>query len=181
MPSTADDVVIQVLRGPPEAGFDCGRDDQTRFLYERAWADQQAQLSVTYLYYVKGILAAYATVCMDALPLGRKERGLAVRYQEVAALKLAQLGVHLGFQGAGIGRRVVADVIGFARDEASRVGCRYVTLDSQPELVRWYEERGFKRNELRQEKRVLDAVRHRREPAQIAVSMRFDLRDELSR
>src|SRR5215213_11732517 len=75
-----DGIVIQLLWGPPEAGFDCGRDDQNRFLYERAWPDQQAQLSVTYLYYLKGIIAAYASVCMDALPLGRGERGRAVRY-----------------------------------------------------------------------------------------------------
>ena len=126
-------------------------------------------------------MAAYATVCMDALPLGRRERGLAVRYQDVAALKLAQLGVHLPFQGVGVGKLVVADVTALARDEATRVGCRYVTLDSQPDLVHWYEGQGFKRNRLRQDQRVLDAIRHHRDPERIAVSMRFDLRESLVR
>lgn len=170
-----DDLTVHVLDGPPEWGFDCGRADQTEFLYERAWEDQQALLSVTYLYYLSGILAAYATVCMDALPLSRRERG-EVRYQEVGALKLAQLGVHRSFQGRGLGRFLVADIIGRAHTVATRVGCRYVTLDSQPDMVSWYEELGFKRNQLRQDQRVQNAVVHGRDPEKIAVSMRFDLR-----
>jgi GNAT superfamily N-acetyltransferase len=173
---SANELVVRTLHGPAEAGFDCGREEQNRFLYERAWPDQEAQVSVTYVYYVAGILAAYATVCMDALPLGRRERDAGVAYQDIGALKLAQLGVHLPFQGAGLGRRVLADVVMLARDEAVRVGCRYITLDAQPDLVPWYERRGFRRNVLRQDQRILDAVNHGRDADRIAVSMRFDLR-----
>src|SRR3954454_7346300 len=97
-----ENVVIRLLDGPPEAGFDCGREDQNVFLYERAWEDQQEKASATYLYHVNGMLAGYATVCMDALPLGKRERGLRIRYKEVGALKLAQLGVDLRFQGRGL-------------------------------------------------------------------------------
>ncbi|HET7228532.1 MAG TPA: GNAT family N-acetyltransferase [Longimicrobium sp.] len=112
---------------------------------------------------------------MDALQLGRRERDHSIRYQEVSALKLAQLGVARPFQGMGVGRLVVADVINRARREAEHVGCRYVTLDARPDLVVWYELQGFKRNVLRQEKRVDDAVAHGRDPASIPVSMRYDL------
>jgi GNAT superfamily N-acetyltransferase len=171
-----EDIAIRTLDGLPEPGFDCGRHDQNTFLYERAWPDQQEQVSVTYLYYVKGILAAYATVCMDSLPLARRERGLAIGYRDVSALKLAQLGVDRAFQGLGLGRFVVADAISLAREEAIRVGCRYLTLDAQPDLIDWYAGQGFKRNELRQEWRIADALKHKRDPEAIAVSMRFDLR-----
>lgn len=170
-------VVARRMDGPPAPGFDCGRKEQTAFLYERAYGDQQAGVSVTYLYYVKGILAAYATICMDALPLGPDERDRTVRYQEVGSLKLAQLGVTRSFQRMGVGKLVVADVLDRAKDEAWRVGCRYVTLDAHPDLVGWYEAQGFKRNRLRQQRRVQDAVAHGRDPATIAVSMRFDLRE----
>jgi ribosomal protein S18 acetylase RimI-like enzyme len=173
---TSDELVVRVMDGPPERGFDCGRADQTNFLYDRAWDDQQAQLSVTYLYYFRGILAAYATVCMDSLPLGRGERDATVRYGEVGAMKLAQLGVHRSFQGMGLGRIVVGDIVEFARGEASRVGCRYLTLDAQPDLVGWYQSLGFQRNVQRQDQRVQNAIAHRRDPDLIAVSMRFDLR-----
>ena len=46
--------------------FDCGRAEQTTFFHESAYEDQLALLSVTYRYYVRGMLAAFATVCMDA-------------------------------------------------------------------------------------------------------------------
>lgn len=171
-----EDVVFRRLEGPPDDGFDCGRAEQTMFLYECALADQEAQLSVTHLYYVQGILGAYATVCMDALPLGRREREPAMRFQEIGALKLAQLGVSLRFQGMGLGRFVVGDVISRARSESERVGCRYVTLDAQPDLVGWYERLGFQRNRLRQDRRLQDARANARDPASIPVSMRYDLR-----
>lgn len=168
---------MRVLRAPPEAGFDCGRKEQNRFFYESAWADQQAHVSVTYLYFVGGTCAAYATLCMDALPLGRRERAEELRYPEIGALKLAQLGVDRRFQRKGVGRLVVADMTTLARVLARSVGCRYVSLDAQPELVGWYESQGFTRNELRQAQRVVDALKYGREPEKIAVSMRFDLRD----
>jgi len=174
-----DELVVRAMDGSPDSGFDCGRADQTDFLYERAWEDHQAQLSVTYLYYFGGILAAYATVGMDALPLARSERDPAMRYRDVSAMKLAQLGVHRPFQGMGLGRVVVGDIVELARDEALRVGCRYLTLDAQPDLVGWYESMGFERNVLRQAQRIRDAIEHRRDPDTIAVSMRFDLRKHI--
>lgn len=64
----SDELAVRILDGPPDGGFDCGRAEQTDFLYERAWDDQQAWLSVTYLFYFRGILAAYSTVCTDSIP-----------------------------------------------------------------------------------------------------------------
>lgn len=136
-PITEDEFVILRLDGPPEAGFDRGRAEQTAFFYERAYEEQLALLSVTYVYHARGMLAAFATVCMDALPLGRREGGSSIRYKEVSALKLAQLGVNRPFQRMGIGKIVVAHVIREARCGAEHVGCRYLTLDSQPDLVDW--------------------------------------------
>ena len=172
---SAKEVVVFRLDGPPEYGFDCGRAEQTAFYYGRAWDGQFARLSVTYRYFVRGVMAAFATVCMDSLPLSRRERGPDIPFQEVAALKLAQLGVALPFQRMGIGKIVVADVIRMARREADYIGCRYVTLDAQRDLVDWYEHQGFGHNKLRQERREQDAVAHGRDATAVAVSMRYDL------
>jgi len=172
-----DDTVVRLLGGQPEAGFDCGHDEQNRFLYERAWDDQKERVSTTYLYHVNGMLAGYATVCMDSLPLSTRERALRIRYREVAALKLAQLGVDLRFQGRGLGTLIVAYVVELARELSARVGCRYVTLDAHPEVAEWYEEAlGFKRNKLRQKLRLQEAA-GKRDLSTVAISMRFDIRE----
>lgn len=174
-PISPEDLLVIPLDGPPDLGFDCGRREQNSYLYDWARADQDAKLAVTYLYYPQGILGAYATVCMDAVPLARSERDPDERFQEVSALKLAQLGVAMPFQGMGLGRKVVADVVVLARDVAERVGCRYMTLDAQTDVVPWYERLSFKRNRLRQNRRVEDALAHGRDPDSIAVSMRYNL------
>jgi GNAT superfamily N-acetyltransferase len=157
-----NDLEIRKLDGPPPLGFDCGREMQNSFLYSRAWDDQVERLSVTYLYFVGGILAAYATVCMDSLELGTREKIFKIRYRYVSALKLAQLGVHRSFQGLGLGKLVVADMIGFAQELAGQVGCRYLSLDAQPDLVAWYQGQGFRINKLMQR-------------SSHSVSMRYDI------
>lgn len=177
-PLHLNDVVVRKLDGPPEAGFVCDHEDQTSFLYERAWNDQQQLVSVTYLYYVHGILAGYATVCLDAIQLGRRERGFHIRYETVGALKLAQLGVHRTFAGMGLGTYIVADVVGIARTLSTTAGCRFVTVDAREDMVRWYENRlGFKHNTEMQSYRIDLAVKKNRDPGRLAVSMRFDIRD----
>jgi predicted GNAT family N-acyltransferase len=113
---------------------------------------------------------------MDSLPLARNERAPAIRYRHVSALKLAQLGIDLGFQGSGMGVEAVAFVVRLAYRVGELVGCRYITLDAQPDLESWYARQGFVRNELHQQERREDAISHRRDPERVAVSMRYDLR-----
>jgi GNAT superfamily N-acetyltransferase len=169
------DCDIRRLDDNPPPGFDCGRDAQTRFLYDHALHDHLQRVSVTYLYRSGESLAAYTTLCMDAIPLGRRERPSSIRYQDVAALKLAQLGVDQFFKGRGYGTMAVADVIGLAIGLSRYVGCRYVTLDAKPDLVEWYRDLGFEINQLKQKQRI--AAAGDRNPNEIPVSMRFDLRE----
>ena len=167
---------VERLSGIPSGTFDCGRIDQNRFFREHSWTDQTERLSTTYTFQVHGITAAFATICMDALPLSRRERGSSIRYHHVSSLKLAQLGVDRSFQSEGMGRSIVSFIIELAFDIGEVVGCRYVTVDAQPDLEEWYKARGFVRNHLAQEQRVNDALAHRRDPAAVPISMRYDLR-----
>jgi len=84
--------------------------------------DQQQRLSTTYLLHRSGLPAGYVTVCMDSLPLARSEREPAIRYQNVSALKLAQLGIDLRFQGLGMGMDAVAFVVRLASRIGEQVG-----------------------------------------------------------
>lgn len=155
--------------------FTSGRHDQDMFLRERAWWDQQQRPSTTYLYHMDNSVAAYATVCMWSILLGTREKPAGVRYKTIAALLLAQLGVHEIWQGNGLGRMVVAAVIDLATAVSAMVACRYVVLDARPELVAWYERQGFVINKV--EQRAREEAAARRGATTIPVSMRFDLRE----
>lgn len=172
---TFEDFVVRKLAGPPAPGFDCGHEEQNSFLYQHAWKDQQQLLSMTYLYYVDEMLAAFATLTMDGVSLSFRERGVHVRYETVGALKLGQLGVDVRYQGCGLGEEIVFDVVSQARRFAADAGCRYVTLDARPGLDGWYERRGFKPNRLMQERRIRFALEKNRDPDRLATSMRFDI------
>lgn len=165
----------QRLEGIPPDGFDCKRQPQNEFLYERAWSDQRQRLTTTYVYRTTGRLAAYMAVCMDAVVLGTREKPSDLRYKNVAALKLAQLGVDHTVRGRGLGTLLVFDAVSLAIELSQRVGCRYVVLDAQPELVEWYQALGFEINKVMQRQR-LDAA-DGKNPDEIPVSMRFDLRE----
>ena len=131
--------------------------------------------------FAHGILAGYAAILLDSLLLGSRERGPKLRYKDVPAVKLGQLGVHHAFQGSGLGSYIVAYVIEVARRISRQAGCRYVTVDARPGIVRWYEGMGFEFNKEHQKLRLRDAERQGRDLAMLAVSMRFDIREAWSR
>jgi GNAT superfamily N-acetyltransferase len=171
------DMEMRTLDGPPSSGFDCGAADQNDFLYRRAWADACHGISVTHMLYIKGIPAAYVTLLSDRIQLGPKEKPKGVTYQFVPAMKVGQLGVDRRFAGQGIGRYLLGFVVQLAIQFRGVIGCRYVTLDAEPHLMGWYESQGFKRNLEEQRVRLALAEARGRRVDEMAVSMRFDLRD----
>jgi len=164
------------MDGQPPEGFDCGRDSQNEFLYRRAWRDVKAGVTVTYLFWVRGALAAYVTIMMDRIALGPSEKPKGVTWRLIPAVKIAQLGVDRRFSGRGLGRLLVSFVIEYARDARKQIGCRFVTLDAEPDLVEWYEAMGFRRSIEEQSSRIAYAAATGRELDALPVSMRFDLR-----
>lgn len=174
---TLQDLSFDRLEGEPPWEFDCGREEQNDYLARRALKDQEYGVSVTHLALVKGIVAAYFTWTMDAIRLYPHEKPDGVTYPALPALKLAQLGVVKQFQGFGLGRMLVAHTVVKAQELSAEVGCRYVTLDSQPDLCPWYERQGFKKNKLDQRERKKRAEEGGRDPDTLPVSMRFDIRE----
>lgn len=171
-----ENIVAVKLEGPPEPGFDCGHHEQNAFLYERAWPDQVEMISVTYLYYLHGMFAAYATVLMDGVSLSFRERGTRIRYETIGATKLAQLAVDQRFQGRRLGEWVVAHVTMIAHRAGHVLGCRYVTVDARPGLITWYQRQAFELNKLMQERRIWFAREKNRDLDHLPTSLRLDLK-----
>lgn len=165
------------IDGQPPAGFDCGRESQNRYLYARAWRDAKAAVSMTHLVFIKGLLAGYATLMMDRIALGPDEKPKGVTWRLVPALKIAQLAVDRRFAGYGLGKFLVSLAVEFARDTRTSMGCRFITLDAEPELIGWYESIGFHRNLEEQLSRTRLALESGRDISSLPVSMRFDLRE----
>lgn len=170
-------------------GFDCGKEDMNEYLRGSdpsgtdpdgtdAARDAIANVSKTYVVRHSGQLVAYLTLLADAIRLQAKERPTGIPYPTAPALKIGRIAVDKRYQRQRIGEYLLIYVVGHARRISGEVGCRYVTLDSHADKVRWYQEFGFVSNdgETAARKAVRFVLSHiGREKELPNVSMRYDL------
>lgn len=171
-----EQIELFALEAAPPPDFRCTRDDQNAFLHDRAWPEQQLGLSVTYLAHWFGIVVAFMTVCMDAIPLQTREKPsknlMLVRFP---AIKIAQLATRDSWEGRGIGKHLVALGAGIGLELRQRLGCRYLTVDARPNLVDWYAGQEFKINKLARREQEQRAAARGLSVEELPVSMRLDL------
>lgn len=141
--------------------FDCGDDDVTRFLREKAMQDQERDLSRTMvLAGVFGLpkrIIGYHTLVMsqvrqEAIPNDRPRIK-----RDIPVILLGQLGVDQKYQGRGLGDLLLMDVQARVHEIAKKVGIRALMLDARNErLAAWYEKHDFVRfpNSLRMFKSI---------------------------
>lgn len=128
--------------------FDCGDEEVTRFLREKALQDQERDLSRTMvlvnLEATEKRIIGYHTLVMaqvrqEEIPNDRPRitRGIPV-------ILLGQLGIDIEFQGRGFGDLLLTDAQARVAEIAQKVGIRALMLDARNEqLARWYEKHDF--------------------------------------
>jgi GNAT superfamily N-acetyltransferase len=146
--------------------FNCGDKDMNTFLREEAYAEQAMGMNSTVLLYYTGSLAAFCSVCCDAIPLNdaeREEEQITVEYR-APAIKIARLGRDEKYQGLGLGRVLIDYIKNMAFElSTSKLGVRFITADAYLKKVDYYKALGFIPNQ---------AARGRSSPT---LSMRADI------
>lgn len=146
--------------------FDCGDEDVSRFLREKALQDQERDLSRTMVLVnskvSKTTIVGYHTLVMtqvqqEEIPNDRPRirRGIPV-------ILLGQLGVDVKYQGQGLSDLLLTDVQARVDEISRKVGVRALMLDARNErLAAVYEKHDFIRfpNSLRMFKSI-QAIRH---------------------
>lgn len=137
-------VSITVLGSPEIPPLETGVPDIDSY-FKRAWEERQRCNSVTYILYLNGVSARYASVSMKSLYMQLKEGE-----KVYPALLLGRLGVDKQFQGKECfegskgGEVLLRYVVGLAQEVGTRVGCRLVILDTDSEsLEQYYHDFGF--------------------------------------
>lgn len=128
--------------------FDCGDEEVTRFLREKALQDQERDLSRTMVLIDENTspskILGYHTLLMsqvrqEEIPNDRPRitRGIPV-------ILLGQLGIDVHFQGRGFGDLLLMDAQARTAEIAEKVGIRAMMLDARNErLAEWYEKHDF--------------------------------------
>ena len=82
----------------------------------------------------------FATLQNDAI----KMDGTKYPYENMPAVKIGRFGIRREIHGKGFGALFLAMIRLFMSQPDNRTGCRYLTLNTYPALVRFYEKNNFK-------------------------------------
>ena len=82
-----------------------------------------------------------------------------IRLHEYPALKIGRLGVDKKFKRKGFGKFVIDFVKGLSRRINQISACRFLTVDSYPDAVNFYEKHRFIRNLMYEKKREFVSMR----------------------
>lgn len=121
--------------------------DLNEFLNKDAIRDQENRISRTYLCYWKKNIAGFVTLLTDTLEVHAvcDLDGIdGYFYQKYPAIKIARLAVDTKFERKGVGSFLLLTSIGKSISISNEIGCRYVTIDSKPDSIGFYEKYGFK-------------------------------------
>lgn len=119
-----------------------------------ALKDQEYMVSRTYLCCWNKDIVGYLALVADTLEveaIDEYDKIAGYLYHRYPAVKIARLAVHKDYERRGIGKFMLLTTIGKAIAISKEIGCRYITVDSKPESVGFYEKHGF---------RIVEKYRH---------------------
>lgn len=150
--------------------FDCGDSDLNEFLKEDALKHQSQLIAITYLCFYEETIAAYFTLLSDAIEIKGGDKRVFLKigmsYKTYPAMKIGRMAADNRFKGYGMGRYIIKLIVSKTISYSKDFGCRYITVDSYPDAVSFYEKMGF--------------IHTIKEETDKTISMRLDLTDIIS-
>ena len=126
--------------------FHCRKDELNKFIHEEAIPFQKERLGTTYLFMNDKKTVGFVTLLMANI---RRESLDGDNKPEVGkgqfpALQIGQLAVDVKYEDNDIGTYLLDWSVGFALTTSDRIGCRFVVLDAERQVLDFYEKYGFR-------------------------------------
>lgn len=135
--------------------FDCGKPRLNDFLTKTAVAMYEARLGLTTVIFHADFdgVVGYFTLANDAIVLNESEKfelglNLDVTLTSFPAVKIGRLAIASKLQGMGTGTAVLDIIKGTVLDSTSLSSARLLVVDADNDeaVLRFYEQRGFKKS-----------------------------------
>jgi GNAT superfamily N-acetyltransferase len=124
-------------------GFDCGKEALNHFLVQFAWQNQQANAAQTYLGLADDDIIGFYSLVVGEVTYDnapeRLKKGLA--RHSVPLMLLARMGVHVAWQGRGVGKGLLRDAMLRTMQAADLAGIRTFAVHAKDEETREFYER----------------------------------------
>ena len=162
-PFTSIDPPVLLTEAHDASTFTSGELVLDDWLRQRAWANLQAAASRTYVLCSPGtrIVIGYASLSMGQI-LARETLGSMRRNMPrfIPAVVLGRLAIDQAWQGKGIGRALLADVVSRALRASAEVSARLIIVHAiSPAAETFYLHHGFARLPVETPTFALDLVR----------------------
>lgn len=131
---------------PLRAFFSCGERELEDYLKRRARREVDHRVAAVYVLYdaEKGRIAGYYTLSSLSIRLPEESRKGLPRYPEYPATLIGRLAVDDGYQGRGLGKRILLDALGRALAGSRAVASYAVITDAKSERAEaFYSRYGF--------------------------------------
>ena len=123
--------------------FDCGEPALNRFLTRFAWSSQQANAAQTYVGLADEAIVGFYTLVVGEVSYNdapeRLTKGLA--RHPVPLMLLARLGVHVAWQGRGLGAGLLKDAMRRTVQAADIAGIRTLAVHAKDDTARVFYQR----------------------------------------
>ena len=141
-----DDIVVRKMAGTDApAGFECSKPEFAEHLRVMAFYDQQEQIGQPYLFMRGDEIVGYVVLAASHLD-AEDQRSVGVdTHGTVPALLITYLATHKRHERRGIGRLMVSWSVSQAKTISKSIGCRVVTVKSEPDVHGFYTKLGFAR------------------------------------
>lgn len=154
-------LIEPLTRAHQRKSFDCGDEEVTRFLREKALQDQERDLSRTIVLVNETVapqrVIGYHTLIMSQVRQQEIPHDKPIIKRPIPVILLGQIGIDVAFQGQGWGDLLLTDAQARVDEIAQKIGIRAMMLEARNErLAQWYESRDFVRfpNSLRMFKSI---------------------------
>lgn len=104
-------------------------------------------ISRTYLCCLNKSITGFFTIVADTIEVQAINETDVIDeypYHKYPSIKIARLAVDKTCERQGFGRFLVLAAVGLALSVSEIIGCRYLTVDSKPESMSFYERLGFR-------------------------------------
>jgi GNAT superfamily N-acetyltransferase len=143
-----ENVTVSLYRSPQDFDdFRCEKQGYADFVQKpnEALRYYSENLGVTYVFRFNDKALGFVTLAMSALQRRQlsKERKEQKPFRDVPSLLLGHMARDKSLKGQGTGKIMIDWVLSKALELAGKVGCRFVIVDSEKDVVERYRKHGF--------------------------------------
>ena len=152
------------------SNFDCEDEDINDFIKNDSLVYQEKKIATTIIFIYNEEIIGFFSSAADSLKLKADEE---VKHdvdqkpiKEFPAVKIARVGRDKKYKGMKVGEKILKWAIGHILECSERVAVRFITVDSYPKRVSYYEGLGYVKN---------NHVKYSSNSQVQNISMRYDL------